>query len=218
LQNVLIAGCTVYEGHGGFVIGSNTDGGMRNIFVSDCSFIGTETGIRVKSNAGRGGVVKNVYICNISMTNIQKEAIVFDTYYEDVPAGKQVDTVREIRDKTPMFSDFHISNITCKGAKNAIRISGLPEMPISRLFFDGVTIESEKGAAITDASNLDFKNITIITPASSVFSLSNTKGFTVTGGVVASGTQTFVTYDKKSNGVNISNTDFKGNKKAVIQL
>ena len=35
LRNVIIAGCTVYRAHGGFVIGSNTDGGMHNIFVRD---------------------------------------------------------------------------------------------------------------------------------------------------------------------------------------
>ena len=65
LQNILIAECTVYRAHGGFVIGSNTDGGMKNIYVSNCNFIGSDIGIRVKSNAGRGGKVQNIYIAII---------------------------------------------------------------------------------------------------------------------------------------------------------
>jgi polygalacturonase len=61
---------------------------MKNIFVTDCNFIGTDIGIRVKSNAGRGGYVRDIYISNIYMTDIVDEAINFDTYYEDVTVGK----------------------------------------------------------------------------------------------------------------------------------
>ncbi|HXO78225.1 MAG TPA: glycoside hydrolase family 28 protein, partial [Puia sp.] len=87
LENVLIAGCTVGRAHGGFVIGSNTDGGMANIFVSDCLFSGTDVGLRFKSNKGRGGLVKDIFIQDITMRDIVREAILFDTYYEDMPAG-----------------------------------------------------------------------------------------------------------------------------------
>ncbi len=107
LENIVIAGCTVYHAHGGFVIGSNTDGGMHNIFVNDCNYIGTDIGIRVKSNAGRGGLVKDIFIKDIFMTDIVTDAISFDTYYEDVPAGKTIDSVRTtIRDKTPSSEIF----------------------------------------------------------------------------------------------------------------
>jgi polygalacturonase len=91
LENVIIAGCTVLRGHGGFVIGSNTDGGMRNIAVSDCNFIGTDARLRFKSNMGRGGLVDKIFVQDIAMRNIVHEAIVFDTYYEDMPAGRVSD-------------------------------------------------------------------------------------------------------------------------------
>jgi polygalacturonase len=73
LQNVIIAECTVNEGHGGFVIGSNTDGGMKNIYVSNCTFDGTDIGIRVKSNSGRGGDVSQIFIDNIEMKTLSKK-------------------------------------------------------------------------------------------------------------------------------------------------
>lgn len=218
LQNILIVGCTVYEGHGGFVIGSNTDGGMRNIFVTDCSFIGTDIGIRVKSNAGRGGIVKDIYICNISMADIKGEAISFDTYYEDVPAGAVIDKEKiEVRDKTPMLSDFHISNVSCNGAKKAIEIIGLPEMPINKIYFDNITISANKGIEITNATNLDFKKLNIITGSNPTIALRNTKNFVVNEAVYADETKTFIKADKNSGGVKVTSTDFKGNKKAIQQ-
>jgi polygalacturonase len=129
LENVIVAGCTVYHAHGGFVIGSNTDGGVHNIAVCDCSFIGTDVGLRFKSNLGRGGLVSDIFIRNIFMRDIVNEAVLFDTYYENVPAGAVRDgSGPKPTDKVPEFRDFHISQVYCSGAKTAIAITGLPEM------------------------------------------------------------------------------------------
>lgn len=164
LENILIAGCNVYNGHGGFVIGSNTDGNMRNVFAVDCSFIGTDVGIRVKSNAGRGGQVKDIYLRNISMSNIVNEAISFDTYYEDVPAGKEKTITAAQEGKIPQFSDFYISDISCKGAKKAIAIRGLPQAPVSRIHFENVTIIADQGYDAQNATDIRFKKVKVITP------------------------------------------------------
>jgi len=80
-ENVIVRNDVVYRAHGGFVIGSEMSGGARNIFVSDCSFIGTDIGLRFKTTRGRGGIVENIYIKNISMKDIVHEAILFDMYY-----------------------------------------------------------------------------------------------------------------------------------------
>lgn len=163
LENVLIAGCNVYHGHGGFVIGSNTDGNMRNVFVTDCNFVGTDIGIRVKSNAGRGGLVKDIYISNISMSNIANEAVLFDTYYEDVPAGKEKNTPSAQGDKIPQFQDFYISHIYCSGAKKGISITGLPQNPITRINFEHMVIGAKEGYTNQDATNITMKDVKLIT-------------------------------------------------------
>ncbi len=162
-RNILIAGCTVLRAHGGFVIGSNTDGGMQDIFVDDCTFTGTDAGIRVKSNPGRGGLVKNIYITNITMKNIQGEAVVFDTYYEDMPAGKTKGDDEGKNDKIPQFQDFYISNITCVGAKKAISLTGLPEMPITRINFENVNITADQGYENKNTSEINFKSVKLTT-------------------------------------------------------
>jgi polygalacturonase len=158
LEDIIIAGCTVFRAHGGFVIGSNTDGGMHNIFVSDCTFIGTDIGLRFKSNMGRGGLVNDVFVSDITMKNIVKEAVLFDTYYEDVPAGSTRRSDHP-NDKIPEFRDFHISHIDCQGASTAIAITGLPQMPVSNITFDSVTIHASKGLTATQAKNIDLHDV-----------------------------------------------------------
>lgn len=170
LQNVIIAGCTVYHAHGGFVIGSNTDGGVHNIAVSDCNFIGTDVGLRFKSNMGRGGLVDNIFIQDIFMRDIVNEAILFDTYYEDAPAGSVKDPNKaKPTDKTPEFRDFHISRVYCNGARTAISITGLPQMPVNRISFDTLVISAEKGLVATQARGIDLTHVKLITTQQPVY-------------------------------------------------
>ena len=174
LQNILIANCIVYRAHGGFVIGSNTDGGMENIYVVDCDFDGSDIGIRVKSNKGRGGLVKNIYIDNIKMKNIKEEAILFTTYYEDMPAGKTAanNNGEPVDDKVPQFTEFHISNVKCEGAATAISIVGLPEMPVSKIYFDKMDITAKKGVEAEYANDI-FLNGVVFNTCKPVYKLKN---------------------------------------------
>ena len=175
LENLIVAGCTVYRAHGGFVIGSNTDGGMHNIFVSDCTFIGTDVGLRFKSNMGRGGLVNDIFIRDISMRNIVNEAVLFDTYYEDAQAGASKDPNQQKPiDKTPEFRDFHISHITCNGARTAIAITGLPQMPVSRIHFDSIEIHSNKGLVATQARDIDLHAVQLVTQQEPVYQTDKT--------------------------------------------
>jgi polygalacturonase len=215
LENIIVAGCNVYHAHGGFVIGSNTDGGMHNIFVSDCNFVGTDVGIRVKSNAGRGGLVKDIFINNIFMHDIVNEAILFDTYYEDVPAGTTKTTSTALRDKTPDFRDFHISNVYCNGAKTAISITGLPEMPVHKIYFSNITISAQNGFIATDAADLDLKKVKIITPGDPVYTLNNVKNINISEGYFPASAKVFVKGNSTTSGVNVSATDLRNSSTAI---
>ncbi len=216
LENILIAGCTVQRGHGGFVIGSNTDGGMRNIFVTDCNFDGTDIGLRVKSNTGRGGVVKDIYVRDITMSNIIHEAILFDTYYEDMPAGKTKgdDTIR-VEDEVPEFHDFHISNVTCEGAGEAISIRGLPQMPVHNIYFDSVTISSKAGMSATDAAQLFFNDIKITPEAGPVFSVTNVSGLTIKKGYCPPESKVFLAAGGTTQDITIESTTISKPDKAI---
>lgn len=205
LQNILIAKCVVYHAHGGFVIGSNTDGGMENIFVSDCDFIGTDIGVRVKSNAGRGGLVKNIYLKNIFMKDIVHEAISFNIYYEDMPAGKvKSDGQLVIRDKTPHFTNFYFDSIYCKGARTAISITGLPEMPVNDIYFKNIIISAEKGFEATDAADLYLDNVKIISSKDPLFEFNSVKNIQIKGSGLKGDVKHYYKADENTSGVNIT--------------
>jgi len=162
LENILILACKVFKAHGGFSVGSNTDGGMRNIYVKDCIYDGTDVGINMKSNSGRGGLVENIYIDNIVMKNIVKEAILFNAYYENVPAGKEAKDVKTTAtDKIPEFTNIHISNIFCEGANTGVSITGLPYMPVHDIYFSNMSIIAKKEVDTTHVKNLNFENVRI---------------------------------------------------------
>ena len=128
-ENLLIENNTVYHAHGGFVIGSEFTGGMKNIVVRNNLFSGTDTGLRFKSGIGRGGKTENIFISDIVMTDIKDEAIIFECTYQDKAVGKKVSekpTTGKDAPFAPDFSDIHISNVTCRNAKTGISAHGLP--------------------------------------------------------------------------------------------
>ena len=128
-EDILIEQNTVYHAHGGFVIGSESIGGMKRIVVRDNRFSGTDTGLRFKSNIGRGGRSENIFISNIVMTDIKDEAIVFQCDYVDRPAGRDnPDFAQPARlENVPDFQDIHIANITCRGCATGIKAKGAAE-------------------------------------------------------------------------------------------
>ena len=168
-QNVLIEGCTVLHGHGGFVIGSEMSSGARNIYVNNCLFNGTDTGLRMKSTRGRGGIVENIYVNHINMVDIKGDAFTFDLYYANKPvAGKadddssSKDAVPAVTEETPCFRNLFISDITCQGAKRAIYFNGLPEMPLDNLVLKNSLFVSESGAELHYAKNIVFDAVKIV--------------------------------------------------------
>lgn len=80
-ENVIVKINIVLHGHGGFVVGSEMSGGVKNLFVSNYSFVGTDVGLRFKSTRGRGGVVEGIYIDHINMINIPNGPLLFDLFY-----------------------------------------------------------------------------------------------------------------------------------------
>ncbi len=177
-ENVIVRNNTVLHGHGGFVVGSEMSGGVKNIFVSDCTFLGTDVGLRFKSTRGRGGVVEGIHINNIDMIDIPHEALLFDLFYGGKAAGEETDAdvakrakaaVPPVTEETPAFRDIHISNITGKNIGRAMFFNGLPEMPIENITVKNVVItETAKGIEISQAKSVELENLIIETEGDAV--------------------------------------------------
>ena len=186
-ENGIIRNNIVYHAHGGFVIGSEMSGGARNLYVSDCSFIGTDVGLRFKTTRGRGGVVENIYVNNINMKDIAGEAILFDMYYsakDPVPQpGEKRETPKvealPVTEGTPQFKNFYVTNIVCNGAEKGILIRGLPEMSIKNINLSNLSIMANKAVVCEEAEGVNISNLHIqAKDTSSLISIQNSRKIT----------------------------------------
>jgi hypothetical protein len=186
-ENIVIKSCIVYHGHGGVTVGSEMSGGVRNMHVSACSFLGTDVGLRFKSNRGRGGIVENIFISGIQMVNIPSQAISFDLYYmgrsvgEMLEDGVQTTTTGElpVTEETPVFRNITIRNINCKGAQQAIFLQGLPEMNLENIQLENIQMEADKGLFCTDADGIKITGLKLTTKKLPVMEFSNSRNVAV---------------------------------------
>jgi polygalacturonase/lysophospholipase L1-like esterase len=168
-ENLVIRNCIVYHGHGGVTIGSEMSGGVRNVSASGCTFMGTDVGLRFKSNRGRGGVVENIWFNDILMTNIPAQAISFNLYYgglsvsEMLAEGSNIETdtlqIPPVTEETPCFRNITIRNITCRGALQAVYLQGLPELNLENVTLENIDINADNGIECIDATDVTIRNL-----------------------------------------------------------
>jgi polygalacturonase len=135
-ENIVIRDCTIKDSHGAIAIGSEMSGDVRNIFVTDITIGSSQYGFRVKATRGRGGVVENIWVQDMTMRSISIGAIQLTTDYGYPFRPDSVDP--------PTFRNIHFKNITVQKASQAIDIQGLPEVPIENISFDDTSFYTTK--------------------------------------------------------------------------
>ena len=184
-ENVLVDNCKVFKGHGGFVVGSEMSGGVRNIKVTNCQFMGTDVGLRFKSCRGRGGVVENIYINNISMIGISNEPLLFDLFYGGKSASEQQasggdiksegDRIPPVTEETPTFKNIFIERIVSNNSRRAMFFNGLPEMNIQHIQLKNCSFSANLGAELSESSGIVLENIEILPEKGPAILLNNVK-------------------------------------------
>jgi polygalacturonase len=223
-ENVQVYDCVVYAGHGGFVIGSEMSGGVKNVEIRDCTFIGTDTGLRFKSTRGRGGVVENIFMRRIFMKDIQATAITFNMFYSGqapIPDPGQKnpsasDQAVPVNEETPQFKNIFFSDVICRGAEQAIELLGLPEMPLDNIELKNVSISSRRGISLAYAERMNFSNVEILPKEGPVMALHNTANVTIERAMYSAKDGVFLSLsgDKTSN-INISKTSLSDPSKEI---
>lgn len=178
-ENVIVKNNVVYHGHGGFVIGSEMSGGVKNVHISNSTFIGTDVGLRFKSTRGRGGIVEDIFISDIDMIHIPTDAIRFNLYYsgkapvldDNETADDEIreEKLVEVTEETPSFRNIYMKNINVVDSERAIFFMGLPEMNVKNIFIEDSVFETKKGITAIDTDGITLKNVTV--KASSDFAL-----------------------------------------------
>lgn len=180
-ENVVMRWCSSRRGHGGLVIGSEMSGDVRNVYMVDCEFEGTDRAVRIKSRRGRGGVVENVWVDNIRVKDMQHEVVILNMDYS-------ADRNPAVNERAPLFRNIHLSNITAEGAPVAIRITGLEDSPIENVTFNDLDLQTSRGVIARHARGLTFRDLTLEVADGPLFDLQHVTGATLDGAPLSDAT------------------------------
>lgn len=151
VENVVIRNCTMKDGHGGVVIGSEISGGARNVFAERCRMDSPnlDRALRIKTNSVRGGLIEGIYMRDVTVGEVAEAVVTVNFFYEEGDAGKYPPTVR----------DVEVRNVTSRKSQYALLLRGYPHDPISGVRivdcqFDGVAkpdlLENVKGVELSN--------------------------------------------------------------------
>ncbi len=154
-ENITISNCTMLNGHGGVVIGSEMSGGVKKVTITNCVFQGTDRGIRIKSARGRGGVVEDIRVSNIILKDLKREAFTLNLFY-------QKSDPEPFSERTPVFRNIHYSNVTGTAKQSAL-IVGLEESPVENISFNDIRLSTQTGFQVKDARDISFHQVHINT-------------------------------------------------------
>lgn len=154
IQNVVVRDCTMRDGHGGVVIGSEMSGGARDVFAERCQMDSPnlERVLRIKTNSIRGGVVEGVYMRDVTAGQVADAIVRINFLYEEGDAGDFPPTVR----------DIDVRRVTSQRSDYALYLIGYPHAPIRDVHladcrFAGV----EQGSVIDHVEGLTFDDVTV---------------------------------------------------------
>jgi exo-poly-alpha-galacturonosidase len=161
------------RGHGGVVFGSFTAGWIQNVWVEDCTFDGTDIGLRFKTGADRGGGARLVTARDITMKNIVNQAILFDSTYTPGTYPSAA---------TPgVFQEVVIQNVTSTSSgAEGIWVHGLSGKQHHDITMKNLSFARSTGASLDQMSQSTFDTVTFTNSGTAPWKRTNTSGLTFT--------------------------------------
>ncbi len=163
-SDMLVENLTCLHGHG-ISVGSGTRGGLSHVVVRNCTFDGTDNGLRIKSFRGGGGEVKDFLYYNITMKNVRRPFDINMRYNGNAGLATDVGPREAEPGETqniPNFHDIHIRDLTITRSPIAGRIVGIPEMMPRNITFTNVKIQADRGFLVQDAKEgIVFDNVQV---------------------------------------------------------
>ena len=154
-ENIIIRNCVMMDGHGGVVLGSENSGGIRNVFAENNKMDSPnlQRALRLKTNAGRGGFLENVFMRNCEVGQVSDSILTIDLVYGRVTEGAFKPVVRNVL----------MENITSKKSPRVLSIVGIPTSTIENIRVVNCTFSGVEGADILAYSgDVAYKNVTVV--------------------------------------------------------
>lgn len=151
-ENIIVRGCTMRDGHGGVTLGSEMSGGIRNVFVEDCSMSSPnlDRAIRLKSNMRRGGFLENMFVRNIDVGEVKEAVLHIDLRYFN-ETGEHKPTVRNI----------YLENVSSKKSRHPLFLLGIEQAPMENIILTNCRFENaERPSVIEFVDSLVLRNVT----------------------------------------------------------
>jgi unsaturated rhamnogalacturonyl hydrolase len=153
-ENLIIRNCNMKDGHGGVVLGSENSGGIRNVFAEDCQMDSPnlQRALRLKTNAGRGGALENVYFRNVAVGRVSHSVLTIDLVYARVTDGLFPPTVRNVV----------MENVTVASCPRVLSVVGTAKSIIEGVRVANCTFRGVEGADIlTNSGAVCYQNVTV---------------------------------------------------------
>jgi polygalacturonase len=145
-ENVTISDCQFGSG-GGVAMGSEVSGSIRHVLVERCTFTGSGTAARIKSQPSRSGIVEDIVYRDIQVSGVAR-AIEFDLEWRMVPplapAAKVLTSIRNVQ----------LINFTGTAQSVGV-IRGFKTSPIQDLTFDNVHLTTQRGLVVSNVQDLN---------------------------------------------------------------
>ncbi len=154
-ENIVIRNCEIREGHQLLAIGSELSGGVRNIYVHDCTFpMKDKTRLNnlvfIKTNLRRGGFVENIFVENIKAGKVRGGVLGIKT--DRLYQWKDIVPTYEVR--LTKIKGINLKNIELDEANIAIDITGEEKQPVESIKLEDITVHK----IITKPRNIENAN------------------------------------------------------------
>jgi len=169
-----------YDGHG-MSIGSETYSGVSYLLVAGLTEEGTTSGIRIKSNASRGGLVHDLTYENICMKNVGMPIAISPFYNNGTTEGFVDPGV--VGDRIPEYKAITLRNIVALTPGDVL-IAGKDAAHTTEITLDTITINGIKPEQVhsqyTKAAvarvNFDLKGTGVVVTPAALPALGNVPG------------------------------------------
>lgn len=136
-RNIVVRNCRIANGHQLMAVGSELSGGIENVLVEDCHFVGDGRGaddhaipinnlLFVKTNERRGGFVRNIHMRRVSATTIAGSVLAVET---DVLYQWRTLLPTYVRKLTPI-QGLTVEDVSVGRAKSLCSIAADAGMPV----------------------------------------------------------------------------------------